>query len=462
MKKIYSKITKERKVQFQIETDIYEEENGHKMVEKKPLTAEAIEHLMKMYENYQYYRKQGIQVLLPCEQKESSLLFPYVEGKSLYNDFLDAAEKKDKNAILQVFQLYESIIGQMYLNQHEFIISESFKEIFGEISLSTSMIAAKKVDIDLTFDNIVFTEDGIKVIDYEWIFDFDVPVKFPVYRAIFALFAKHADILSGVVTDDELYRMASITKEECSCFDKMNNQFMEYVEGKQDSYANILPAYLKPEDGINVSDHAYVYWANSGHYSNERMVHHPVPLQDNIKLVISVEGFSDTDMIRIDPTEGASMIQVLRFEAESDTEVYNIMDSEYESNHFDRYEDYIIFTCGDPQIILPIQKTHKWKNIIFEYKIVYNNLDNMELFFYVMRSVCKREIKKWQDKTREKQELLEEKEQLLTECAHRISDYEEIIQLQKDKLAYIENTKAYQALLKNKVDNIRLWDRLKA
>ena len=86
----------------------------------------------------------------------------------------------------------------------------------------------------------------------------------------------------------------------------------------------------------------------------------------------------------------------------------------------------------------------------------------MELFFYVMRSVCKREIKKWQDKTREKQELLEEKEQLLTECVHRISDYEEIIQLQKDKLAYIENTKAYQALLKNKVDNIRLWDRLKA
>ena len=122
MKKIYSKITKERNIQFQIETAIFEEQNGQKIVEKKPLVTEGVAHLKKMYENYQYFRKQGIQVFLSCEQKHNSLFFPYVEGRSLYNDFLDAANEGDRNTILQIFQSYEDLVEQIYREQHEFRI----------------------------------------------------------------------------------------------------------------------------------------------------------------------------------------------------------------------------------------------------------------------------------------------------------------------------------------------------
>ncbi|MCI6997407.1 MAG: hypothetical protein MR936_11615 [Eubacterium sp.] len=460
MKKIYSKITKERNVKFQIETAIYEDTDGKKIVEKKPLNSYSEAHIRNMYKNHQCFLMDKIDEFLPCEMRGQSLVFPYVEGSSLYNQFLDAAEAKDRDAVLDVFREYEKIIHTIYPCTHAFQMSEQFREIFGEFKCQSEMMASEKVDIDLTFDNIVFTKAGVRILDYEWIFDFDIPIKFPVYRAIYALFARHADILDGVVSDEELYQMASISKEERKAFQDMNNRFMEYVEGKEEAYAQILLPYLKPEDGVVMEDHAFVYWGENGRYSENRMVHHPVPLQQKIKLCIELEGFSNTDCIRIDPTEGASMIKVLRFEAETDHEVVNLMENEYESNMLNRYDNYLIFTCKDPQIIIPVQKNRHWKRIIFEYRIEYIHLEHMTLFFDVMQSFCQREVKKWQDKAKEKQEVSDEQSRLLNECAHKISDCEEIIQLQKDKLAYIESTKAYQTLLKNKVDAMHLWDRL--
>ena len=56
---------------------------------------------------------------------------------------------------------------------------------------------------------------------------------------------------------------------------------------------------------------------------------------------------------------------------------------------------------------------------------------------------------------------IEEQGQLLHESAKRFVELEELLQLYKDKLNYIENTRAYRSLLKQKVEQIHLWDKLK-
>ena len=50
---------------------------------------------------------------------------------------------------------------------------------------------------------------------------------------------------------------------------------------------------------------------------------------------------------------------------------------------------------------------------------------------------------------------------MLHESAKRFVELEELLQLYKDKLNYIENTRAYRSLLKQKVEQIHLWDKLK-
>ena len=55
MKKIYSKITKERQKQFQIETYITQD-GDEKQVVKKALTPECIEHIQGMQRYYEKHR----------------------------------------------------------------------------------------------------------------------------------------------------------------------------------------------------------------------------------------------------------------------------------------------------------------------------------------------------------------------------------------------------------------------
>ena len=60
---------------------------------------------------------------------------------------------------------------------------ERYQKVFGEITLPVSVPFAKGVDIDLIFANIMVQGNTWTVIDYEWTFDFPVPVDFLLWRA---------------------------------------------------------------------------------------------------------------------------------------------------------------------------------------------------------------------------------------------------------------------------------------
>ena len=59
MKKLYSKFTKERGKAFQIETAIWEKEDGEREVTKRPLSAASRGHVAKMYENFRWFEESG-------------------------------------------------------------------------------------------------------------------------------------------------------------------------------------------------------------------------------------------------------------------------------------------------------------------------------------------------------------------------------------------------------------------
>lgn len=59
------------------------------------------------------------------------------------------------------------------------------------------------------------------------------------------------------------------------------------------------------------------------------------------------------------------------------------------------------------------------------------------------------------------QSELEEQNNLLKESMDKLEHQENLLRLYRDKLQYIESSKIYRGLLKNKVDKQELWEELK-
>lgn len=463
MKKIYAKFTKERAWEFQIETAIYEKEDGEKVVEKRPLNPEAGKHLARMYDNYLFFQDTGF--YLECEKKEGSLWFPFVKGNSLYDDLLQAVEKKNRSRMEEILAEYAAVIQEAYKEREPFEQTPEFVRIFGEAEELRGLDAACKADIDFTMDNLIRTEEGIRLLDYEWIFDFPIPLKFLLFRGAYAIWVKHSQTLKTMMDKKEFFHFFDISSEERKCFRRMNDHFMEFVEGGENSYQKLLKNYQKPEVKLWKSedegqDHPVVYWRRDGQFSPERAEVFEYREQENIRIEAEVSHYAETDCIRIDPTNFSSMIRVKRLEVADEKYVRKLSQEEFYTNAMDTSDSDWIFLTDDPQIMIPIQEKCTWQKVILEYQVIHTHLEHLEEVIRILRNVDQKIIGKWQDKAKEKTELAEDQARLLNESAHKLVEYEHTIQLLKDKLAYIEGTKAYQLFLKKKVAQIHLWDEI--
>ena len=456
MKKIYSKFTKERDRRFQIETAIYVTENGKKAISKRALLPEGQKHIDNMYQNYQYFKEQGISLLTPCRMEHKAVFFDFVTGDSYYTQILQALEDKDQNRLQFVLEKYKDIFETMYPAQTSFEKTESFVSVFGDIDIPSGMSAVKKLNIDLTFDNLVENGENTIILDYEWIFDFLVPVKFSIYRALFAIALKHKAVLNKLMTEDELFEYFNISKEERKIFAQMNDGFMFYVEGKDYSYSRTLNQYKQEvyyfdEEMKTESSYAQIYLDRGTGYSEENSRMFPILKgQREVELEMTLNPLHMPREIRIDPLNTSVMIRLIYMEADTTEGIRKITIEQTEQNANTCAGNDLVFKSSDPQILLRVLEGEQWTSIRIKYEILFSELKNAEPYL----QLCKK-------REEELKEKIEEQGQLLHASAKRFVELEELLQLYKDKLNYIENTRAYRSLLKQKVEQIHLWDKLK-
>ncbi len=244
MKKIYSKITKERKEPFQIETSIVLSDKGEKQVYKTALSEKSREHVKKMKTVYELYSGKGLHFLNKCIcSDDMSVGFEFLEGKSINAMILDAAMEGKKENILRAVSDYLKLVNKITgtIGVEEFRSCEEFVKVFGDEELP-GVKACRGLIFDLIFDNVIKMDDGYVIIDYEWNFDFPVPVSFVIFRAINALWVMHSESISKYVSFDELMEMASVDKMLTDTFLKMDSNFVNYIYG-EGSYASVLKRY---------------------------------------------------------------------------------------------------------------------------------------------------------------------------------------------------------------------------
>ncbi|MFD2614063.1 hypothetical protein [Paenibacillus gansuensis] len=248
MRTIYAKYNRERLPRYQLGTYILEDING-KYVRKKALTLEAKTHLETIYLNYKKLTVEFPEFpIVPTYNFDEYLQFDFVNGPSLEEMLYNGLFNKDYTTFKGLLIEYMGFLTKSSLEDLSEIDETRFSEIF-QCSLSVQGLKYTRLsNIDLTFDNLIISQNRFVMIDLEWVFDFPIPINFLLYRSLHFFYSKHYD--DKVISLSEVLADMGISEEQVELFDRMEKGFQSYVMGTDYSYA-YAKQYLKPTHTLN-------------------------------------------------------------------------------------------------------------------------------------------------------------------------------------------------------------------
>ena len=346
---LFLKYSVERDEPYRIRTEIVRKADGTKVVRKVPYGKLAETHVknIKHWEEVLKKQYEPENVLVNrCALTEKGAEFEFIKGRTL-EDVLDAyLQKGDFSGFIGEIKAYTEKLEAL-LKPQAFTAGEKFREIFGDISFATPQTAAAVNNIDLIFSNIILTEDKWNVIDYEWTFDFKIPLKFIIHRAI-SLYCRNRETDSA-----QICRMVGISEGEEQIFLEMEHRLQVYLlgdtktmaalwmetSGKTIDLKEILHRAHQPEMKVYQDfgqgfseENSYVLEVKEDFYGRRRFA---------LTLPMGVTA------VRLDPCEEACMVSVNRILGECG--------GSYEltlSHNGKGYEKSILYTTTDPQILL--------------------------------------------------------------------------------------------------------------
>ena len=174
---------------------------------KRPLTSAASEHIRNLASNREMVAGLYNSIdPVDCEIRGDSAIFPFIEGESLTIEDLD-----------KVFDYKEPL--------SRFEVTDKFREVFGDIDVPEGEQAYPMINVDSNLDNFMVSNGKMYCIDYEWIFDFPIPVRFVRYRTLF---------YAGISPDK--FADYGYSEEDVKFFHNMEIAFQQYVSGEGFKY----------------------------------------------------------------------------------------------------------------------------------------------------------------------------------------------------------------------------------
>lgn len=250
MKPIFVKYSNERKTKFQIKTIVNEDiVSREKKVIKEALFNEGNEHIQKIKGNYEllikYNKSEKIRYIPYKKVSELAIEFPYISGVRLSDTIVNFIKSKKyteaENALISYFQEIKKSCNIVSF-QH----NESHMNMFGDISEFQDEPAFEISNLDIILDNVIFTDDYYEIIDYEWVFDFSIPVGFIGYRILNSV--PYFDTIPYDIKN-RILEALQIKSEQISTYEKMDKKFQEFVTGD-----NLKLNVLYDEMNINSTD----------------------------------------------------------------------------------------------------------------------------------------------------------------------------------------------------------------
>ncbi|MBD5542588.1 MAG: glycosyltransferase family 2 protein [Lachnospiraceae bacterium] len=354
---IYSKFSNERNRALAIRTDILQDGNQKPIVRKAPVFNEGTAHVLKLLEweerLTEKYRDTFIS-LNHCEREDRSVCFEYLEGDTL-ETILDKLYLEGKyEQLLDLFRQYVNVIRKAN-SKGKFRYTKEFESIFGDVCVNMDSDAADVNNIDMVVGNIIINNDVWNVIDYEWTFDFPIPVNFIIFRTIF--YYVYATAKREALKEIGFYRIFGISEKEQKTFMQMEQNFQKYIISEitpiRDMYHGIskgvvdLNEILEIRGKLEEERRMQVYFDYGQGFTEENSEWiYPEMYENNVgKFRINLK--SDVKKLRIDPMEEACFVKLYKCVGNTD----HRYEMKFESNARQIGKDMYLFAAPDPQIV---------------------------------------------------------------------------------------------------------------
>lgn len=239
-----------RRPKLRISTMIYTD-NGKKYVKKTGI--DDSEGLIKRFENNYTLISDLYSGIIPLkgETEGESVVFDYIEGDSLDSIIIDKLITLNKEDFLSFINNIVKDIFNVNKFEKMFVINERFIDVFGEVKMPDETPNAVGLNIDMLFSNIIKNKEQYINFDYEWVFDFPIPLDFPIYRTLYYFYVENkTEFEKKEIELGELLMSCGITDSYVSIYKDMEASFQRWVFGED----NYISRYYKNNDNTNLND----------------------------------------------------------------------------------------------------------------------------------------------------------------------------------------------------------------
>lgn len=232
---IYSKISDDRDYQFQIVTKLISTTDGIKVMKTNKLP-EGKNHLNTINNNESKLRSLFGDKVDVCKSvlTDDYIEFEYIEGISLEQELSKTCETSSTSEIYKVLDRAYEIINYMKSGE-SFSPNNEFTKVFGDVNIPESTVVGNIVNIDLIPANLIKRNNKYTIIDYEWIFDFDIPLEYVFWRVLFSSSAI-SRLTEGM--RDEIYTHYNLSSDRRQTYRDMEESFQKYVSGNSATLHN--------------------------------------------------------------------------------------------------------------------------------------------------------------------------------------------------------------------------------
>ena len=353
---LFSKFSNERGAEFNIRTDIIETDSGERCVEKAAYSETAQKHIESLEKWHQVFEKQYKNTKFcanHCQWVGKKLRFEYLEGQTLENLIDEYGKKDEGQKVLDLLYTYQEELRKAY-PEEPFVRTEQFEKIFGEADVPAGVMASRNINIDLIFQNIILCAEKWNVIDYEWTFDFPIPVNFVLYRALFYYSHEHVgrDLLKG----EYIYRLFGITKKELEVYRLMEQNFQNYMRHGYQPLSLLCSQMGKrvitlkeiEEKCLAEQPQVQVYFDSGSGFTEEHSQYFAIDDKEEQEIDIPIA--AGVENIRFDPADRECMVNVKGIWA-FDGAWYELFVADARAVKIDDTEIYI-FATTDPGFVI--------------------------------------------------------------------------------------------------------------
>ena len=327
-------------------------ENGVKTVKKSPRVEAArhqIDRIKHSFDLLSDAYDPDILSINKFTEEAGTLSFEYLDGKTFETLVDEAYEKEGYDGVLREVKEYIEVIKGRE-GCIPFRKTEGFISVFGNIDLYSDIDALSVANVDMIFGNIIIN-DKWNLIDYEWTFDFPVPIGYIIYRALMVYINFTPE--RRKIYDQGIFADLGISKRELNAYVSMDAHFYEYALGADNEYFSALKSRVDMKEAFEKTlalDYAKVYFDRGSGFNEEdsRLVPR---YEDKCGCLMELDIPKDAVSIRIDPVEKPCIISnILAL-----TEMGYSLD--FSVNGRDLGDGRWIFE-GDPQIIFSCVSGH--------------------------------------------------------------------------------------------------------